>query len=72
MAKKKGKRTKNDRRVALVEQELLTLLEHLSSPPGSCYSIFSFMCNVLLRAKGQKTIYKTLHIKLKIEYHEPH
>ena len=32
----------------LVEQELLTLPEHLSSPPGfsgdSCYSIFSFMC----------------------------
>ena len=31
-----------------VEQELLTLLEHLSSPPdfqwGSCYSIFSFIC----------------------------
>jgi hypothetical protein len=29
-----------------VEQELLTLPEHLSSPPvfGSCYSIFSFIC----------------------------
>jgi hypothetical protein len=24
-----------------------TLPEHLSSPPGSCYSIFSFMCSVL-------------------------
>ena len=35
------------RRVPLVEQELRTLLEHLSSPSfywGSCYSIFSFMC----------------------------
>jgi hypothetical protein len=35
-------------RVSLVEQELLTLVEHLSSPPVfseiSCYSIFSFMC----------------------------
>ena len=30
-----------------MEQELLTLSEHLSSPPvlvGSCYSIFSFIC----------------------------
>jgi hypothetical protein len=31
-----------------VEQKLLTLPEHLSSPPvflwGSCYLIFSFMC----------------------------
>jgi len=24
------------------------------------------------RKKGQTTIYKTLHIKLKIEQHEPH
>jgi hypothetical protein len=36
------------RRVPLVEQELLTIPEHLSSPPvfsgGSCYSIFIFMC----------------------------
>jgi len=24
------------------------------------------------RTKGQSTIYKTLHIKLKIEQHEPH
>ena len=24
------------------------------------------------RTKGQTTIFKTLHIKLKIEYHEPH
>jgi hypothetical protein len=36
------------RRVPLVEQELLTLPEHLSSSSvfsgGSCYSIFSFMC----------------------------
>jgi hypothetical protein len=40
--------TRLTRRVPLVEQELLTLLEHLSSPPlftgVSCYSIFSFMC----------------------------
>ena len=32
----------------LVEEELFTLPEHLSSPPGfywgSCYSQFSFMC----------------------------
>ena len=36
------------RRVPLVEQELLTFPDHLSSPPGfqwsSCCSIFSFMC----------------------------
>jgi len=34
-------------RVSLVEQELLTLPEHLSSPRflvGLCYLIFSFMC----------------------------
>ena len=32
-------------RVPLMEQELLTLPEHLSSPPGcSCYSIFSCIC----------------------------
>jgi hypothetical protein len=31
------------RRVPPMEEELLTLTEHLSS----CYSIFSFMCNVL-------------------------
>jgi hypothetical protein len=31
------------RRVPLVEEELLTLPGHLSS----CYSSFSFMCNVL-------------------------
>ena len=39
--------TRLTRRVPLVEQELLTLPEHLSSPPvlvGSCYSIFSFIC----------------------------
>jgi hypothetical protein len=34
--------------VQLVKQELLTLPEHMSSPPVfsgvSCYSIFSFMC----------------------------
>jgi hypothetical protein len=39
--------TRSTRRVSLVEQELLTLPEHLSSPPvfvGSCNSIFSFMC----------------------------
>ena len=39
--------TRITRRVPLVEQELLTLPEHLSSPPVfsgiSCYSIFSFM-----------------------------
>jgi hypothetical protein len=47
--------TRLTRRVSLVEQELLTLPEHLSSPPvfsgvrvtrslwGSCYSIFSFI-----------------------------
>ena len=38
-------------RVPLVGQELLTLPEHLISPPGfqwgSCYSIVSLMCNVL-------------------------
>jgi hypothetical protein len=36
--------TRLRRRVPLVEQELLTLPNHLSSPPGSCYSIFSFIC----------------------------
>jgi hypothetical protein len=41
--------TRLTRRVPLVEQELLTLPEHLSSPSvfsawGSCYSIFSFIC----------------------------
>jgi len=39
--------TRLTRRVPLVEQELLTLPEHLSSPPflvGLCYSIYSFMC----------------------------
>ena len=43
------------RRVPLVKQELLTLLEHLSSPPVLsgvrvmlCYSIFSFICYVVL------------------------
>jgi hypothetical protein len=31
--------------VPLVEQKLLTLSEHMSSPPVfSCYSIFSFIC----------------------------
>jgi hypothetical protein len=34
-------------RVSRMEQELLTLLEHMSSPQvigvGSCYSVFSFM-----------------------------
>jgi len=37
--------------VPLAEQELLTLPEHLSSPPSfwwsSCYSLFSSICNVL-------------------------
>jgi hypothetical protein len=36
--------------VPLVEQELRTLLEYLSSPPvlvGFCCLIFSFNCNVL-------------------------
>ena len=40
--------TRLTRRVSLVQQELLTLLVHMSSPPfvlwGSCYLIFSFMC----------------------------
>ena len=40
--------TRSTRRVPLVEQELPTIPEHLSSPPvfycGSCYSIYSFMC----------------------------
>ena len=40
--------TRLTRRVSLVEQELITLPEHMSSPTvfkwGSCYSIFSFMC----------------------------
>jgi hypothetical protein len=39
--------TRLTRRVPLVEHELLTLPEHLSSPPfllGSCYSVFSFIC----------------------------
>ena len=40
--------TRLTRRVSLMEQELLTLPEHLSSPPGfqwgSCYSIFSLIC----------------------------
>jgi hypothetical protein len=42
--------TRLTRLVPLVEQELLTLPEHLSPPPhsgvlcGSCYSIFNFMC----------------------------
>ena len=38
--------TRLTRRVSLVEQELPTLTEHLSSPPDlcSCYSIFSFIC----------------------------
>ena len=41
------------RRVSLVEQELLTFSDHLSTHPiflwGSCYPIFSFMC-VLCRS----------------------
>ena len=37
------------RRESHVEQELLTLLEHLRSPLwGSCRSIFGYLCNVLL------------------------
>ena len=40
--------TRLTRRVPLAEQELLTLPEHMRSPPdfqwGSCYSIFSFIC----------------------------
>jgi len=35
--------TRLTRRVPLVEQELLTLPEHMSSPDCYCYSIFSFM-----------------------------
>ena len=42
------------RRVSLMEQELLTLPEHLSSASGfqwgSCYSIFSLLCNVFFRS----------------------
>ena len=45
-------RTRLTRQVSLVEQELLTLPEHLSSPPdfstsfvlNSCYSMLSFIC----------------------------
>ena len=43
--------TKLTRRVTLVEQELLTLPEHLSSLRflvGSCNSIFRFLCGVWL------------------------
>jgi hypothetical protein len=40
--------TRLTQRVTLVEQELLTLPEHLSSPSGfywgSCYSIFIVLC----------------------------
>ena len=41
--------TRLTRRVLLVGQELLTISEHMSSPPvfsgiRSCYSVFSFMC----------------------------
>ena len=36
--------TRLTRQVPLVEQKLLTLLEQLRSPRGSCYSIFSFIC----------------------------
>ena len=44
--------TRVTRRGSLVEQELLTLPEHLSSPSvfigvGSCCSICSFLCSVL-------------------------
>ena len=42
--------SKSSTTVQYVEQELLALPEHLSSPRffwGSCYSIFSFLCNVL-------------------------
>jgi hypothetical protein len=44
--------TRVTRQVPLVEQELLTLPEHLSSFPGfsrdSCCSIFSFICDAVL------------------------
>jgi hypothetical protein len=35
-------------RLTLVDNELVTLPEHMSSPRGLCYSIFTFMCNVLV------------------------
>ena len=42
--------TRVTQRVSLVKKELLTILEHLSSPPGylwvSCCWIFSFLCSV--------------------------
>ena len=48
--------TRITRRVPHVEQELLTLSEHLSSPPpppgfqcGSCYLIFNVICVVFCR-----------------------
>jgi hypothetical protein len=36
--------TRLARLVSLVDKELLTLPERLSSPLGSCYSIFCFIC----------------------------
>jgi len=51
MLQESGFVTRVTRQVPLLEQKFLTLPEHLSSPPvfsgGLCYSIFSFMCNVL-------------------------
>jgi len=44
--------TRVTQRVSHLEQELPIFPEHLSSPPclrwGSCWSIFGFLCNVLL------------------------
>jgi hypothetical protein len=46
----------------LVEQELLTLPEHLSSPP-----VFSG-----IKYKRTNNDLQNIHIKLKIEYQKPH
>ena len=35
------------KKMRLVEQKLLTMSDHLSSPPGWCCAIFSFLCSVL-------------------------
>jgi len=46
--------------VSLVEQELLTLPEHMRSPPG--FSVYRRTDNTLAKrksTKGQTTIYKT-------------
>ena len=38
---------KSNMTMPLVDQELLPLQEHMSSPPVSCWSIFSFLSSVL-------------------------